>query len=355
MEFGIVSPGRMDAWKDVVLAEEHGFTHAWYYDSQMLYSDVYVCMALAAEHTKRIKLGTGVAVPSNRIDAVTAHSIASINQLAPGRAILGLGTGFTGRYAMGLPPLPMSRLRESIINCRKLLSGDEILFRDGKHERWIKFVHPNYGYINIKDRIPIVVAAHGPRVMQMTGELADGWFTLMADTDSFKKDLATVRSGATAVGRSLPNDFLTVALTTGCILRPGETATSPRVMQRVGPYAIVGLHAQWEHSPVAAPLPPEMVALANRYRDEYVSKMKTPANRRYRQVHEGHLIYLKPGEDRYIPENLIRGVTLTGTGAEIIARLKELEAAGLKQVALQIVNDGRALIEEFSREVIAKY
>ena len=85
----------------------HGFTHAWFYDSQLLYSDVFVCLALAAEHTKRIKLGPGVAIPSNRIEPVTAHSIATINLLAPGRAMLGIGTGFTGRNTMGLPPVPL--------------------------------------------------------------------------------------------------------------------------------------------------------------------------------------------------------------------------------------------------------
>ena len=51
MEFAIAYPAKLDAWKDVVLAEDHGFSHAWFYDSQMLYSDVYVCMALAAEKT----------------------------------------------------------------------------------------------------------------------------------------------------------------------------------------------------------------------------------------------------------------------------------------------------------------
>ena len=82
MEFAIAYPARPDAWKDLAIAEDHGFTHAWFYDSQLLYSDVFVCLALAAEHTKRIKLGPGVAIPSNRIEPVTAHSIATINQLA---------------------------------------------------------------------------------------------------------------------------------------------------------------------------------------------------------------------------------------------------------------------------------
>jgi 5,10-methylenetetrahydromethanopterin reductase len=57
-------------------------------------------MTLVAEHTTRIRIGTGIVVPSNRIAPVTAHSIATINQLAPARVMLGVGTGFTGRNMM---------------------------------------------------------------------------------------------------------------------------------------------------------------------------------------------------------------------------------------------------------------
>ena len=67
MEFAIAYPARPDAWKDLVIAEDSGFTHAWFYDSQMLYSDVFVCLALAAEHTKRIKLGL------RRCDPIQPH------------------------------------------------------------------------------------------------------------------------------------------------------------------------------------------------------------------------------------------------------------------------------------------
>ena len=64
MEFAIAYPARPDAWKDLVVAEDSGFTQTWFYESQMLYSDVFVSMALAAEHTKRMKLGTGVTIPA---------------------------------------------------------------------------------------------------------------------------------------------------------------------------------------------------------------------------------------------------------------------------------------------------
>jgi 5,10-methylenetetrahydromethanopterin reductase len=354
MEFAISYPARPDAWKDLVIAEDHGFTHCWFYDSQMIYSDVYACMALAAEHTKKIKLATGVAIPSNRIAPVTAHSIATINQLAPGRAILGVGTGFTGRNTMGLPPVPLRVMREYIQQCRALLRGEEILYRDGVRERWIRFLHPNHGYINLKDPIPIYLAANGAKAMELTGELADGWLTTLSDPESFKKNLAIVEKGAAKVGRVL-QDFPTIVLSTGCVLRPGESATSTRVIERVGPFAVVALHALWEQSAVATDLPGPLRQLYERYNTEYVTKLKTPVDRRYLEVHEGHLIYLKPGEERYVDESLIRGFSLTGSGEDIITRLKALEAVGLKQVAIQVVNNGREMIEDFSREVIAKY
>src|SRR6266581_100027 len=82
--------------------EEHGFSRAWFYDTQMLSADPFVAMAAAAMKTTKIRLGTGVLIPSNRIAPVAANAFASLNKLAPGRIDFGVGTGFTGRRAMGL-------------------------------------------------------------------------------------------------------------------------------------------------------------------------------------------------------------------------------------------------------------
>ena len=224
---------------------------------------------------------------------------------------------------------------------------------DGSRQRWIRFLHQDHGYINLKDPIPIHFAANGPKALELTGEIADGWITTISSPDTLRKNLAVVEKGAARVGRSA-HDLPNVALTTACVLQPGESATAQRVMDRVGPFAIVALHALWEQSAVTANMPPAMEPLYQGFAD-YVAQMYTAEDRRYLEVHEGHLIYLKPGEERYCNEDLIRGMTLTGTGEEIIARLKALEAAGLKQVAVQVVNNGREMIEEFSREVIAKY
>jgi 5,10-methylenetetrahydromethanopterin reductase len=87
MNFGIALPTAADSWKIVQRAEELGFTHAWFYDTQMLSADCFVAMGAAAVKTRHIRLGTGVLVPSNRIAPVTANALASLNKLAPGRTL----------------------------------------------------------------------------------------------------------------------------------------------------------------------------------------------------------------------------------------------------------------------------
>ena len=72
MDFGIGIATSSDAWKTALRAEELGFTHAWFYDTQMITADCFVAMGAAAVKTKKIRLGTGVLVPSNRLAAVTA-------------------------------------------------------------------------------------------------------------------------------------------------------------------------------------------------------------------------------------------------------------------------------------------
>jgi len=354
MDFAIALPSSLDSWKDVVLAEERGFTHAWFYDSQMLYSDVYVCMARAAEKTRRIRLGTGVAIPSNRIAPVTAHSIGTIAALAPKRTLLGVGAGFTGRNTMGLPPVPLGEIRTYVETTRKLLRGEEVLYREGKYERWIRHLHPDRGYVNFADEIPIYLAANGPKALRLAGEIADGWISTLSSPDGFAASLRTVKESAAAAGRPDSN-WPTVLLTTGCVLEPGETFRSQRVLDRVGPFAIVALHSLWEDSSITKGVPQALQDLGRRYREEFVEQSRVPADRAYLKVHEGHLIYLKPGEEKYLDDGVVNALTLTGTADEIIGRLKALEKVGATQVAIQVVNDGRAMIEEFSEKVIARY
>src|SRR3954468_381801 len=128
MDVGLCIGSKIDDIDYVVQAEELGYSHAWFADSQMIWSDVYACLAVAATRTSRIKLGTGVSIVGTRTAPVTAAAIATINRLAPGRTFLGLGNGHTAWRLMGQKPMPMSDLEEYVRVVRALLDGDETDF-----------------------------------------------------------------------------------------------------------------------------------------------------------------------------------------------------------------------------------
>src|SRR3954454_10908754 len=123
MDFGVGIPTASNSWKIAQKAEALGFTHARFFDSQMITADCFVSMATAALKTSKIRLGTGVLVPSNRIAAVTANAFATLNGLAPGRVDFGVGTGFSARRAMGLGAMKLAEMEEYIRVVYGLLAG----------------------------------------------------------------------------------------------------------------------------------------------------------------------------------------------------------------------------------------
>src|SRR6266478_2766072 len=154
MDFGITLPTPADSWKTVKRAEDAGFSTAWFYDTQVLSADIFVAMGAAAVKTDRIRLGTGVLIPSNRIVPVAANGLASLNALAPGRILAGFGTGFTGRRSIGLRSYKVSDMGDYIRAVTSMLRGEtpEILI-EGK-ARKVGFLNPETGLINIKDPDP---------------------------------------------------------------------------------------------------------------------------------------------------------------------------------------------------------
>src|SRR6188508_3180975 len=174
MKFGVTVAPNVSDWKLFVDLEAMGYDCAWAADSQMLYSDAYAVLALAAANTTRIKLGTGVAIPGTRLAPVTAHSIASINRLAPGRVFLGIGTGHTAMRVMGMDPMSVRAFREYVRVVRALLRGEEVEYTQDGVTRAIRFLHLDLGFIDVEHGVPIYVAANAKRVLEVTGELGDG-------------------------------------------------------------------------------------------------------------------------------------------------------------------------------------
>ena len=173
MEFGVTFTSRIGDYDLVALAESLGYAQAWFFDSQMIYSDVYATMAVAAQATRRIKLATGVAVPSTRLAPTIAHSIASVAQLAPGRVELGVGNGNTARLTMGLRPVPLGEMKRDIRLIQALLRGEAAPHECEGETHLVQLLHRQHGFINLDHHIPVTLSAFGPKTLDYCGAECD--------------------------------------------------------------------------------------------------------------------------------------------------------------------------------------
>lgn len=353
MDFGFVFFGSVQVYPDVALAERRGFTHAWLYDSQMLASDVYAALALCAVNTKKIFLGPGVTNPASRIAPMTACAIASINALAPGRVILGIGTGNTARRTLGMPAARLSQLREHIEVCRGLLSGKTVPYQEGERRRMIKFLNPKSGVINIKDKIPIYVAASGPKSLELAGEIADGVILFGAVSPSLIDFCMNhVRAGADRAGRD-PKKIYTLCMTAFHLTRPGEKLETQAVRRAVGPFVTSSSNIYAFSCPHPEDLPADLradiMAFKNAYRvpDE-------PIETRHLKMYSEYLQGFKKEHAPLVTEKMIRATTLTGTREEVLEAIETMRTAGIHQVAIQPVLNPRETIETFSKEIMRR-
>jgi alkanesulfonate monooxygenase SsuD/methylene tetrahydromethanopterin reductase-like flavin-dependent oxidoreductase (luciferase family) len=359
MEFGLMVATKIDDWQLMKYAEDLGYDRAWVPDSQMIWSDCYATLALAAQHTTRIRLGTGVAIPGIRLAPVTAHSIASINRIAPGRVFLGIGTGHTAMRVMGMEPMRVKEFRNYLRVVKTLLRGEEVEYTLNSVTRSIRFLHQDLGFLNLQNPIPMYVAANGPLALQAAGELGDGLISVFNEQpEVVQSRMRLVQIGAEKHGRQLPQNFHTAAPTLAIVLKPGEKLTSERVINQAGAWATAVIHFVYEIYLQTRREDMIPVALRDIW-DEYcayVESMETPAEKRYLQIHNGHCTFLVPEERRFVTPTVIQGTCLVGEPEDIIAQLRRAEEDGVKEVTLlPPMEYARVVLKEFAEQVMRKY
>jgi len=172
------------------------------YESPHLIYEAFTMMSIASLNTRKIKLGTGVTEAFRRHPAVLAQTILTLDQLSNGRTILGIGTGEKENIIpYGIKwDNPVSRLEEAIKIIRLLWENDEKFDYNGK-------------FWNLKNAIfslkphksgrypPIWLAAHGPRMLDITGRLGDGWLPIYLSPDTYKEKLKIIKTSAQKAGR----------------------------------------------------------------------------------------------------------------------------------------------------------
>jgi 5,10-methylenetetrahydromethanopterin reductase len=299
MEISCAFATSLDTPDHIVLAEQLGYRRAWCYDSPALYPDVWVTLALAAERTSRIGLGPSVLIPSLRHVLTNASAIATLEHLAPGRVVVAIGSGFTGRRALGKPPLRWSFVRSYILALRALLRGEEVEWEGAM----IKMLHPAGFAPERPIDVPILVGTAGPKSIAVAREVGDGCF-----------------------GPADPGARWVARLHFGTVLDEGEDPGSERAIAAAGAAAAVMFHGAWERGAPAS-LPRGA---------EYEQRLAAvPERSRHLAVHEGHLIAPNAIDKEFITGELLASRGLAGNLEAQRARLRRLEAEGVTEVAYQ--------------------
>ena len=144
--------------------EEVGFAGMGVPDTQLIMRDVYVALALAAQSTSSLTLYTAVTNPITRHVSVLASLIQTVEELAPGRLGIIMGTGYSAVRTIGKPPATLKQMRDAVVTLKRLLAGERVSL-DGFEAR--------LPYASGHD-IPIMIAATGPKTIELAGEVADG-------------------------------------------------------------------------------------------------------------------------------------------------------------------------------------
>ena len=293
----------LDTPAHIELAESLGYRRAWCYDSPALCADPWMVLAVAAGRTRAIGLGPASLVPSLRHPVVTAAALTTLAGLSPGRVITAFGTGLTGRMLLGERPLRWAAVEEYVQTVRALLRGEEASWNGSL----VRLSQAAGFAAGLPADIAVLIAADGPRGRAVAAGLGDGVLTSRVPRDQAGQGSRQV------------------LLTFGTVLDDGEDAASPRAVAAAGPAVAAAYHALYGVDKLPG----------GRQWREAVEAVELP--RRHLAIHEGHLVALGPHDQALLARAapLLASWTMTGTSAEIGARLRALTPAGVTEVAYQ--------------------
>ena len=309
-----------------VLAEENGFSHAWLWDSHVLWQEVYPIFTLMAAATKDIHLGTCVTNPVTRDPTVTAAAMATLNEISGGRMELGIGRGDSAQRVLGRGPVTVAALERACRTIRDLAEGREIdLDGTGVQLKWSE------GH-----RLPVWVAAYGPMALRCAGRVADGVILQLADPFIIEWALRYLREGAEQAGRN-PADIKVMAAAPAYL---SDDLAHAREQVRWFP-ALVSNH---------------VVDLVKRYHDAELPAALTEyiaARESYDYAHHG-----RTGSENaeFVTDEVVDRFCVLGGPDEVRDKLAELQELGVDQFNIySMVDNPRALISGFGREIIPAF
>jgi len=317
--------------RQVRLAEALGFETAWITDTHLVCRELWVTLAACALGTSRIRLGPGVTVPHTRHFSVTASAVATLDEMAPGRVVLGLGTGGSSAETMGMSVQRAARVKTldaMADSIRRLTRRESAEVEPG--------VPLRLAWLDRPRAVPIYVAGSGPRMLRAAGRLGEGAIAYVGtDPAIIRAALPHLDAGARERGRRLAD--VELLLWTPTAVGRDRARAREHVRGRV---------ASAMRHPLPVELPPEDQAAVRRLRDAYDSYEHATAASRHREL---------------VPERFIDLLALAGTPDEVREQARRVatvpEVAGViifPQVPGAGGDEREAVLRLFADEVMAK-
>ena len=305
-------------------AEAKGFEAVWQAESRLVREST-VPMAAFASVTEHIKVGSGVADIWSRNPARLAATFSTLDDLAPGRVILGLGAWWDPlASAVGINRArPLGAMREVVTAVRALLANETVTMH-GDHVH-LDGVELDYVYQERRAKdVPIYIGATGMKMMELTGEIADGAvLNYLVSPDYNRQAMEHLAIGADRAGRSL--DEIDRPQLVVCSVHEDRATALDMARQMVTQYL-----GQQPHIMKASGVPQSLL-------DAVGEVLTWPAT--HEQVETA---------SKLVPDEIVQMLTASGTPAEAKARVKDYIDGGCTSPILYPLGDVEAMIDTFS-------
>ena len=327
MDFGVTFQTDPPASRVIELAkraESLGFTHAWTFDSHILWQEPYVIYSQILSATEKLVVGPMVTNPATRDPTVTASLFATLNDMFGNRTICGIGRGDSARRVLGKKPTTLAELEESMHVIKELAEGREIEAGESKVRiPWVR-----------DGKLDVWMAGYGPKALSLIGRRADGFILQLADPVILEWTMKHVHDAAKAVGRD-PKDIEI------CVAAPayiGEDLEHARDQCRwfggmVGNHVADLVSRYGESGEVPAAL------------TDYIK-----AREGYDYNHHGKAG--NPSTD-FVPDEIVDRFCILGPAEYHVAKLEQLKDLGVDQFNIYLMHDAmEATLDAYGEEII---
>lgn len=342
MRTGIVVTARPGVEDLAVRAEELGFSSFWVYDTPMVNGDPFISLALCAKATSRIRLGIGVTSPALRSAPAAAAALASLNAIAPGRVICGVGTGNTARRTLGMLPTKMAELESFTAALQDLTAGRDTEYTERQRTRTIRFLHVG-PYVNTDDPIEFVVAAFGLKAAAIAGRRGAGVISFgLLDPGAWTAFEQERASAARAAGQ--PDAAESYVMTSLHVLADGEDRHGDLARDTMGHIAMALLTFAADNPAFGDSLAPDEAAAVARLLARRGTTATDP--NRHATLYRNYLGRIEPEDRDLVVPSLVDKLGLIGTRRELLGRIAAMERAGIDEIVIQpVVEPEREMTE----------